>query len=186
MVNKLLLFLLVSLGYCAFALAQACPVTLELTAPSENFDMGYQHLEAQTFIKASNRVTGTAKITYDAGEYVLLQNGFYAASNRAFWVVIDGCAGDVTDIKEAEWLPGTTLAPNPSSGLVQIRFGEPARQALSVHCLDLMGRVLLHKAVMPGTQTLDLDLSAFPQGVYIVQVSASDTAQTMAMRVVVQ
>ncbi len=175
MENRPLLCMLMALCCCVLVQAQSCPDNRILSAPADNFEAGYQHLEAQTFIAASNQVLGSAKITYDAGSYILLQSGFYAAATEPFWALTDGCGGNVTDTKAADWWSGTTVSPNPTTGLLQVSFSRISDHALTIVCFDLLGRELLREKLLPGSNKTTLDISALPSGIYLLRLNDTQT-----------
>ncbi|MEZ4904729.1 MAG: GEVED domain-containing protein [Spirosomataceae bacterium] len=68
----------------------SCPTTLTISAPISS---GVETLKASQNITATNQVSGNAKATYQAGNYVLLSPGFSAQPDvgGTFLVQIGGC-----------------------------------------------------------------------------------------------
>ncbi len=62
------------------------------------------------------------------------------------------------------------LFPNPTSGALTLEFKGEVPRAGSVQVLDLLGRTLLVKTLLPGEQQHQLSLAAMPAGVYFVKV----------------
>ena len=70
-----------------------------------------------------------------------------------------------------------TLLPNPTTGLVNLEFGQALEEA-TVELVDLHGRVLRqYQWQQPQLETLDL--SALPAGWYAVRVSSAQQQQTL-------
>jgi hypothetical protein len=83
--------------------------------------------------------------------------------------------------------PAVAFYPNPTQGLLNIRFEarQPDSPTPTVVVRDLLGRVALqHTAAFnPGQQTLELDLGALPNGLYLVSVLLGDTQHTQRVEV---
>ena len=62
-----------------------------------------------------------------------------------------------------------TLFPNPTNGRIALRSAQPI---LRVELLDALGRRLMH------TTDNTLDLSAFPNGVYLLRATTASGVET--------
>ena len=79
------------------------------------------------------------------------------------------CAG-VIGIDEAGALEGIQLFPNPTSGRLTLAFAG-ALDAGTVRVVDLAGRMAVGKNLVAGSlQSLEIDLSGLPSGLYLVEV----------------
>ncbi len=79
------------------------------------------------------------------------------------------CAG-VIGIDEAGALEGIQLFPNPTSGRLTLAFAG-ALDAGTVRVVDLAGRMAVEKNLVAGSQqSLEIDLSGLPSGLYLVEV----------------
>lgn len=70
-----------------------CPSSVTLTNPTHNYSSGVQLQQANSVsgrITATNRITGTAKVTYQANS-VVLNPGFQASNGTVFTVERGGC-----------------------------------------------------------------------------------------------
>lgn len=67
-----------------------CPTTLTISTPISS---GVETLKASQNITATNQISGSAKATYQAGNYVLLTPNFSAqpTAGGTFLVQIGGC-----------------------------------------------------------------------------------------------
>jgi hypothetical protein len=67
--------------------------------------------------------------------------------------------------------------PNPSDGLVQLRASHVG--IVSIEVLDLSGRTL-HQEIYPNNENrnIQIDLTAFSNGVYIVKTRSGDRVYT--------
>jgi hypothetical protein len=84
-----------------------------------------------------------------------------------------------TVVPETASVDGLILAPNPAHDRVQVRLPSTTSTAL-LHVTDVMGRLVEQRRIAGGT--LDLDVSAWPAGAYLVTVeSANGGAQYKLM-----
>ena len=71
--------------------------------------------------------------------------------------------------------PGTALefvlAPNPASGSVRIRFGEPLVSDARIRVFDAAGRLQRSAVLAAGQAGYELGLEGLPQGLYMVALS---------------
>ena len=79
-----------------------------------------------------------------------------------------------SSVEEATALSDVTLMPNPTSGMVTIRFGEAASDA-RISVLDATGKIVKEE-MLYNTASVNhtLDLSTFAQGVYTVRIVAGN------------
>lgn len=159
-----------------------CPPDYVFVSPTNDMNAVAQYYEAQQFIEASNKVTGASSITYDAGDYVLLKDGFYAGvsgTGSKFWALIDGCNGPIVGVDDGPENPedpyNIRLSPNPATESVVIQMGIASERSLNILCYDLSGKCLLHHTVAPGTLSCTLDVSAFQPGIYFIAIQADQT-----------
>lgn len=110
--------------------------------------------------------------------------------------------GEVIDIGAYEWNPNVAdeegpgeLAevlgapyPNPVRGSTTLSLQAPESQHITVEVFDALGRrvqALHDSALAAGTaETLTLDASALPAGVYIIRATGEDLARTRRVTVV--
>lgn len=91
----------------------------------------------------------------------------------------------VDDIIESVNTPdeiALSIYPNPSNGKVFLNIASTTIQAVQLNVLDVNGRVLLSRALDNPTGDIELDLSAFATGVYMIQLQ---TAESTTIRKVV-
>jgi polyhydroxybutyrate depolymerase len=64
------------------------------------------------------------------------------------------------------------LFPNPTSGWTQVQFNSKKDALIDLRILDIMGRVILQKQkqLTAGSNTIELDLTPFPAGQYIIEI----------------
>jgi Secretion system C-terminal sorting domain len=68
------------------------------------------------------------------------------------------------------------LLPNPASSLVRIVLAASSTTGHEIALLSLSGQVVMQQSVPAHQGTIDLDISAIPAGMYLVQVSGGDQA----------
>ena len=105
------------------------------------------------------------------------------------WEVLSSCADSTTSVGVSvlpsgptgvTTLSGVRLYPNPAAGRVVIRG--PAHYGVQVY--DLEGRRLQQSGALSGRTSLDT--SSLRPGVYVVQLTDTDTGQTHQQRLVVE
>ncbi len=76
-----------------------------------------------------------------------------------------------------------TLWPNPASGILHLSFGEVTPKRISVY--DLRGTLLLRKEKV-RSPACTLDLSAFPQGLYLIVIEETATKERRVLKAVIR
>lgn len=69
------------------------------------------------------------------------------------------------------------LFPNPSKGLSTISFSNSQNQSIAIDLIDLQGKKILNivnRLVEVGNHDIELDLSSFKSGIYLVQVKTEN------------
>lgn len=75
-----------------------------------------------------------------------------------------------------------SVYPNPTSGLTQIEFNEGGEYTIEV--LDLAGNLVrTSNEVVNSNETIKMDLSDLPKGVYLVNVAGESTDKTVKLTV---
>ncbi|MEN8226261.1 MAG: T9SS type A sorting domain-containing protein, partial [Bacteroidota bacterium] len=68
----------------------------------------------------------------------------------------------------------TTLYPNPCSGTFHIKFILPVNESVSCEVYSISGQKVWQKNVCSqGANILKIDLSDFPSGIYLLQISSN-------------
>ena len=80
---------------------------------------------------------------------------------------------------------GLQIAPNPSTGWFQLRM-ETAPNTLHLQVQDMAGRILRNMDYTPGQGAFqtDLDLQAFPQGIYMLRMTDGINWGTVRLSIV--
>jgi hypothetical protein len=172
-------------------LAGCCPATLNFTA---TISSGTSDFEATSTITATNVISGSANVTYDAGVAVNLNLGFSAQSGVIFNAIIDGCGGAFRPNNEnterlSENEKGATtldnsagkfvIRPNPAADRVTITATMAEDAVLSI--FDLLGRQVFQGLYPLENNTLELDISAFKAGAYIVVLQDNIAVHTQKL-----
>ncbi len=172
-------------------LAGCCPATLNFTA---TISSGTSDFEATNTITATNVINGSANVTYDAGVAVNLNLGFSAQSGVIFNAIIDGCGGAFRPNNEnterlSENEKGATtldnsagkfvIRPNPAADRVTITATMAEDAVLSI--FDLLGRQVFQGLYPLENNTLELDISAFKAGAYIVVLQDNTAVHTQKL-----
>ena len=168
--------------------AVICVYHLNLT---QNVSGIYRIYRADHSIVASNSITGGAYVTYGANVSVKMTTGFKVTSGSRFKATLIGCIADelpkpksavesqgTPDLDESASLQ-TMVYPNPSSAVFSIEIrsavGEP-----EITLLNLAGEIIFRQSNVE--QNTNIDLSDYPDGVYILKVS--DTNKVTSTRLI--
>jgi len=111
--------------------------------------------------------------------YSILDETPYYGNNyyRLYFTDINGSKGLAANTMVTNNFnkPGISLHPNPSNGLVSVSFLNFYSE-VKVEVYDVMGNMVISKTINPETSpALELDLSEFSKGMYIIQVFDGDT-----------
>lgn len=159
--------------------------------------VGDSFYAASESIVFSGTVTANSDVSFQAGDYIQLQDGF-AASNTNFTAAIGGCGGstvsEVDDFLEDDKTIETrtaddielTVAPNPSQGLVQLSYNLTASSPIQIILVDPTGRIVQQIQVANGAigqQQIELNFTRQPAGFYTLVFKSA--TQTVARRIVI-
>ncbi|MBL7983737.1 MAG: T9SS type A sorting domain-containing protein [Flavobacteriales bacterium] len=67
-----------------------------------------------------------------------------------------------------------TIHPNPSTGRFTVQFNDPLRAEQFYSVYDPMGRLLFQHRLPRGQQTVDLDLSLYGSGTYVIRFTSPE------------
>lgn len=84
---------------------------------------------------------------------------------------LDGYDPAMTAVQEHSEGPQILIAPNPTSGNVDLLLPDLGKAAVLVKVLDPVGRIVLERNVGAGTTWTSVDLSGEPDGLYLVQAT---------------
>ena len=171
-------------GESYFAIDCSGSCTSTFTNTSDNLGvLGLDVDIAATSITAESDVSFSAYSAglYQAGTEVILKPGFEALVNSTFTARVAGCNQTPLRMNE-DTTPGSTsenpdqrftIYPNPSTGEIIVTFSVALPQSSLLKVYDLTGRVLTEKTMDKNTQSIELDLSWYPNGTYFIE-SASE------------
>ncbi len=161
-----------------------CPDTRSFASTANDFNNVNHNYEASQTIEASNHVTGTSIITYDAGIYVKLKphpstpnsDGFKVKSSGFFKAIIDGCSVSATNPDRAINL---RIFPNPNAGTFSVELPEAAEPGMVFRIVGLTGRVLRTQQMQAGVTPQTVEASELPAGLYFLQIVSNDRVLTV-------
>lgn len=74
------------------------------------------------------------------------------------------------ETEEGELPRKIAVSPNPATDIVKVKLPAVLTAAHSAYLMDLQGKKLDLLPKKTGTNTLELDLSQFPPGVYVIAI----------------
>jgi Secretion system C-terminal sorting domain len=162
-----------------FTIRAQCPLSWVFVSPTNDYTNVNGYYEASQSITANNKVTGTSRITYDAGVFVKLlayhpttlnPDGFKAQTAVFFKAIIDGCGG-IVKTKDVT-LQGINLhvTPNPTSEIFTFELPSTAISSVSFRITDLLGRLMVEKQADRGSLIQTVEAATFQKGIYFLQV----------------
>ncbi|MEZ4921283.1 MAG: T9SS type A sorting domain-containing protein, partial [Saprospiraceae bacterium] len=165
-----------------------CSFTVEVTPPAEIVVVSVTNDQDSQGIGAINiSVAGEGPFTYEwtlngelvsteedpsnlnAGEYVVLVTD----ANGCSFTIDAVTVGNTSATQEPAWLQGVQLRPNPAFDEVQIVFSELLNIDLEVSLIDATGRTITRE-YSKGLQTVTLNVSSLPEGMYLVKISSGN------------
>ena len=191
-------FLIVDNGLCSDTLVREINVlwncaTLRLTAAFDGPDTVYMDLSGVA--EFTNQSTNAVNYGWNFGDgqnsgvtnpsHVYGTPGTYTVTLSA---VNYNCTTSVThtvvviaehDAGIAENVLGAViLYPNPTTDRVQVIFTPDWQQETFLWVTDVAGRGLQQKSLFPATGQTEIDLTAYPAGIYFVTLQANDRHRT--------
>ena len=158
------------------AYASESPLTLELRVGGPTGDLlGTVALAATGNVETYAEVTADLAVT-PPGTVDLYVVGTGGGGARLDWLAFSSMpVADEAGV-DTPTFQVRSAGPNPSAGVVTVRFDLPQTTALAVHVFDALGREVLTVApttVAAGSDhALRLDLSSLPGGVYLYRLDA--------------
>lgn len=79
---------------------------------------------------------------------------------------------------------GTSLYPNPTSGVFHLSYSLNSSAAVQINVLDVTGKSYRTGSTVsrsPGSYSEDIDISGYAKGVYLVELRINDTRQTFKL-----
>lgn len=184
-------------------LTTCCPFDLTITDDVFVLD---QH-QAENSITALNNIFSGATAQYHAGNIVRLEAGFHSHNGSHSHLYIEGCTGEFEmgggehehlaaiekpeDIQDGLSKQGTehnelTVFPNPTNGNITLRLGNLyGRGSNKIQLFDSRGSIILYRENI-SEPVLELDLNAFPKGVYFLKVLNKVTGDIQTKKVIRQ
>ena len=114
---------------------------------------------------------------------------FYVQSDcgnvESSWVGPFNFCTEGIGIKENKAIQNLQVYPNPTSGLLQIRFVTPEKEQLDLVVTDILGQKVYGEQLkdIRGSYTHTLDMTDYPKGVYFLQLTAQGTGITQRVYV---
>ncbi len=181
-----------------FSLLQNCPSDLNLSGM-----IASGLYVAENFITSNGTIGAGGKVIYQAGEEIILTDGFTAATGSDFWALIRECGNlspllpdeEPADVaqekaKQSLTLPPTeqiACYPNPTRQDATIELRLPTSERVVVRVLDVRGyerEVLLTELLAEGTHQVYWNAANYESGLYLIQMKTPRGVQTVKVFVV--
>jgi len=124
---------------------------------------------AYSTLTATNEITGSAAVTYQAGDYVLLKGGLFVNETSSLLAKTEACTG--TNNRNIEGFKMATLNnPTASTATVELTLENEIEAEITV--LNLLGQqVRIIQSMQPlrsGFHSINIDLTNLAQGSYFL------------------
>jgi hypothetical protein len=120
-------------------------------------------------------VADIQKLTFDNGNMLVTNNtganGTFAVSGLRYVSFTDFALGTTTPIEKNKFY----AYPNPASHLLTISCSNLMQGVENIQILSLEGRLLLQQK--PATESTQVDISGFPQGMYLCKITNGNQHQ---------
>jgi len=173
------------------SLKPLCDMTLTINNTYNNGDDEY--FEASESIFSMATVNIGADVTFDAGNFILIEDGFFADNGAVFLAKIDGCDNNpevFIDEKthESDAKVVFNNYPNPFTGQTTIEFTLTKDALVTLLVFDSLGRkiaTLLETApTKMGTHQVTFNGADYSSGVYYYTIQAGDFFGTQKMTLI--
>ncbi|MDI9309897.1 MAG: M43 family zinc metalloprotease [Limnohabitans sp.] len=162
-----------------------CQNAYTLSIPEANTSITYRALN--TIESNTNyQVSSGKQVTMKCENSILFKPGTYLNNGSTVWAKIQPCSdtskivindvdasksndnqNDSGEIAESNKI---SLFPNPSDSMITIQAGVSNQLAINIYTLD--GKLIYQNAV--NQSALDIDVSSFVQGMYLVEIKVDD------------
>jgi len=181
-----------------------CMPDLVITADVTNGSIDHQ--EADLSIRASNTIFSGGEAIYHAGSVVILEEEFAVDDNSNFAAYIDDCNGSfvlksnkkknveyvkadkpkiVDYFKENPSDISTNIFPNPTSNVFTVEIKEDTLNNFVVEIYSISrGLMYKNQFVNEGLKSFQVDISQFPDGVYIVKLIDSESNKVFTGKII--
>ncbi|MFK7757269.1 MAG: CotH kinase family protein [Flavobacteriales bacterium] len=121
-------------------------------------------------------------ITEGSEDEVLLENLFQDDLFQANFIAVDS----INSVSSKEFQAALEVFPNPTQGETTLRYNSSLIEELDIKVLDGLGREVYTNRIpkLNKELRLDIDLSPFQKGIYVVEVTSS--SQSFSRRVALQ
>ncbi|MGD1842477.1 MAG: T9SS type A sorting domain-containing protein [Thermonemataceae bacterium] len=124
---------------------------------------------ATDYIVASNTITANANVTYEASGRVVMTSGFRAEKGSYFKASpIEQSTRHSLENLTSHLVRSLEVYPNPSQGVFFINLPRNNQQK-QISIYDALGQIV-DAPVVNEDQTLSIDMSDQPKGVYLIKV----------------
>ena len=123
---------------------------------------------ATSLIEASNTIKNHATAVYKAGEYIVLNEGFFADAGSEVFMTIEATDANPLSSKniESDFTDANFYVyPNPSNGILNI---ESKNNIISYSLNDLIGNQILSAEINDSIFTIDI--TPLPSGFYLLEL----------------
>lgn len=125
-------------------------------------------LAAYGTLTATNEITGSAVVIYQAEDYILLQGGYFVNEEASLLAKTEGCPVNNHNIEGFQM----TILNNPTASTSTVEFRLENKIELEIMLLNLLGQkvktIQSPEPLISGLHTLIIDLSSMAQGSYFL------------------
>jgi len=146
-----------------------------------------ENIEASNSITSRKTVESGVTVSYDAANIIRLKACFHAKPGSNFHAFIDGCQDTSAPKEDTSLAPNVNLYPNPATHTIHVEYELSENAPANISILDAFGKVVKNvpnAELFAGTQTLNMDISDLPAGMYFYTIQAKDWKVTKKFIVV--
>lgn len=165
-----------SFSVCAYDDSGSCPTFHSLIGT----ETGTNYYEASGEIYSSQTIASGADVEYNAGNFILLEDGFHAQAGSNFYAYIFGCSGILREsgnatvgkkdagniVPPAAAQHSFDIFPNPGKGAFELQY--EGTGSVLVQLINMQGAVCFQQTInAPNTY---VNAAFLPEGLYCVRM----------------
>lgn len=179
--NKALIATSSDVDFYSFSNVGAPNIKVSMTTLPANYNLTLFNPSGTSVATSKNSGTTDELITYNTavtGTYKVKVNGASGAfdASNCYTLRADVSSSPWRVVEQSLDLSSITLAPNPAQSRIQVSYNSDEDGAVRFNVYNMMGQLMttMTTAAAEGSNTMDLDLSSFRNGFYLIEMVNGD------------